>query len=240
MRPPRARRAPVHPGSRLLEQTAGTVTGRRSLEPLLWSAVGLIAFIAVLLILLPGRRSGREHGRTAVSVPTATAAIASGASGTVLPHKLYLEIEALDDTWVLVRTDASPQKKAVLKRGETVTWSASERFLLSYGGIGSAALRLNGRELVVAGPKDKIVRDLAVTADGIAAQKIEAEPRLRTPKAEQPPAAPAPPPRREPVRGPADAPASPGTAAQPAPAPEAVTAPAGQPAPQPSPLQHQE
>ncbi len=237
--------APVHPGSRLLEQTAGTVSGRRSLEPYLWTAVGLIACIAVVLTLLPGKRSGKQHPAPGTTAPTGTAALATGTISTFAADRLYLEIEALTDTWVLVRTDASPQKKAVLKKGETVMWSAYERFLLSYGGIGSAVLRLNGRELEVPGPKDMVVRDLAVTAAGIGARKSEV---VQPPRPLRPPQSPPPAPARqllqEQVRPPAAAPAPAETAAQPAPAPpagpEPVLVPAGEPAPAPQPSRPQE
>ncbi len=85
---------------------------------------------------------------------------------------------------MLVRTDVSPQKKAVLKKGESVTWSADERFLLSYASIGSLKILLNGNELTVKGPKNAVVRDLIVTAQGIAYQKVESEqpPRPHKPK----------------------------------------------------------
>lgn len=99
------------------------------------------------------------------------------------PEKLYLEIVALEDVWVLVRTDTSPQKKAALKKDEAVTWSADERFLLSYSSVGAAKLILNGKELTVNGPKNAVVRDLIVTATGIAFQKVEPEqPKVRKPK----------------------------------------------------------
>ncbi|NTW59297.1 MAG: DUF4115 domain-containing protein, partial [Nitrospirae bacterium] len=76
----------------------------------------------------------------------------------------------------------SPQKKATLKKGESVTWSADERFLLSYGSVGAAKLELNGKELVVNGPKDAVVRDLIITSAGVAFQKVESEkPKPRKP-----------------------------------------------------------
>ena len=102
---------------------------------------------------------------------------------TGIPEKLYLNIVALEDVWVLVRTDSSPQKKATLKKGESVTWSADERFLLSYGSVGAAKLELNGKELVVNGPKNAVVRDLIITSAGVAFQKVESEkPKPRKPK----------------------------------------------------------
>lgn len=159
-----------------------TVPQRRTLEPYLWGGVMLFAVVAVLLTVLPGRRSDREHAEP-VSSLTPTTAIATGPALTIPRDKLYLEIEAVEDAWVLVRTDASPQKKAVLRKGEVVTWSADDRFLMSYGGIGSVILRLNGRELTVEGPQGTVVRDLTITAAGITAHKAETVPRpIRKPK----------------------------------------------------------
>jgi hypothetical protein len=88
---------------------------------------------------------------------------------------LYLDILALEDVWVLIRTDASPQKKAVLKQGEAVTWSAEKRFVISYGSAGAAKLVLNGKELAVPGTKNDVVRDLMITSSGIVTQKTEPE-----------------------------------------------------------------
>ena len=82
-------------------------------------------------------------------------------------RKIDLEVVALDNTWLLVRTDDSPQKKAVLKRGESLTWRADERFLLSYERAGAIKLLLNGTELTVEGPRETVVRDLAITRAGI-------------------------------------------------------------------------
>ena len=61
---------------------------------------------------------------------------------TVKPEKLYLDIVALEDAWVLVRTDTSPQKKAVLKKGADP--AIVEKQLYSWGmqslGAGAAYL----------------------------------------------------------------------------------------------------
>jgi hypothetical protein len=108
------------------------------------------------------------------AVPTGGQPAASAVPGAK-PEKLYLEIVALEDVWLLVRIDSSPQKKDVLKKGEHVTWSADERFLLSYGSIGAVKLLLNGRELAVTGPKNAVVRDLTITAAGVINQNLHVE-----------------------------------------------------------------
>lgn len=158
--------------------------GGLSLEPFLWGVVILIGMVLFLFVALPVSRPVHELDSTVSSQLTATDSLHTGTTGTEKTEKLYLAIIAQEDVWVLVRTDASPQKKAVLKKGESITWSADERFLLSYANVGSLKVLLNGNELTVNGPKDAVVRDLIVTAKGIAFQKVESEqpPRPRKPK----------------------------------------------------------
>lgn len=149
--------------------------GGLSLEPFLWGVVILIGMVLFLFVALPVSRPVHELDSTVSSQLTATDSLHTGTTGTEKTEKLYLAIIAQEDVWVLVRTDASPQKKAVLKKGESITWSADERFLLSYANVGSLKVLLNGNELTVNGPKDAVVRDLIVTAKGIAFQKVESE-----------------------------------------------------------------
>jgi transcriptional regulator with XRE-family HTH domain len=159
--------------------------GGLSIEPFLWGGVILIGMALFILVALPASRPAHKPDSRVSTQLTSTDSLPKGMTGTGKAEKLYLGIIAQDDVWVLVRTDASPQKKAVLKKGESMTWSADERFLLSYASVGSLKLSLNGNELTVNGPKNAVVRDLIVTAKGIANQKIESEqpPRPRKPKA---------------------------------------------------------
>jgi hypothetical protein len=193
-----------------------------SLEPFVWGAGIFIAIIIFLFTALPGKHAG--------TVPRPGAVISAGGQPAVpavpgaKPDKLYLEIVALEDVWLLVRIDSSPQKKDVLKKGEHVTWSADERFLLSYGSIGAVKLLLNGRELTVTGPKTAVVRDLTVTAAGVVNQNLHVEqPRTAAIKPQpKPPAKPGPTPSASPQINlpgkPAPAPAAP--APTPAPRPD--------------------
>ena len=142
------------------------------IEPFVWGAGIFIALIIFLFTARPGKHEG--------AVPRPMMAVPAGGqpavpSITVKPGKLYLEMVALEDVWILVRTDSSPQKTSVLKKGENVTWSADQRFLLSYGSVGAVKLLLNGRELTVAGPKNAVVRDLTITAAGVVNQNLHVE-----------------------------------------------------------------
>jgi cytoskeletal protein RodZ len=137
-----------------------------SLEPFIWGSVIIVLLLVFLFTSLPGRSPKKNPQPDGPSAP-AVMTMETGSSPAVKPDKLYLEVVANEDSWVLVRTDDSPQKKAVLKRGESLIWSADERFLLSYARVGALKLLLNGEELTVNGTKETVVRDLAVTRAGI-------------------------------------------------------------------------
>jgi cytoskeletal protein RodZ len=149
--------------------------GRIGAEPFLWAGAIVVGLVVFILTAMPAKRSDYKGAGSSVSKVTATDHVQTALTSTGIPEKLYLNIVALEDVWVLVRTDSSPQKKATLKKGENVTWSADERFLVSYGSVGAAKLELNGKELVVNGPKNAVVRDLIITSAGVAFQKIESE-----------------------------------------------------------------
>jgi len=149
-------------------------------EPLAWGMSILIGMTVLLFIAI------KDHPRTAVVHPAphvpAEQVKEPALTPDSTPVKLYLEIIAQEDVWILVRTDVSPQKKAFLKKGESVIWSADERFLLSYGSAGAVHLLLNGAELFVKAPKGLVVRDLVITAGGIAEQKLQTQQPARKPK----------------------------------------------------------
>lgn len=161
---------------------------RTSLEPIIWGAVIGISLIVLLVTALPHKKASTDHIPAPVtSQPSLTTAETPTAPKPVKFDKLYLEIAAVEDTWLLVRTDSSPQKKAVLKKGEVVIWSADERFLLSFGSIGAVTLKLNGQPLTVTGPAGSVVRDLMITATGIVRPSVPEQPKIVKPKPKPPP-----------------------------------------------------
>jgi cytoskeletal protein RodZ len=173
--PQQAAPAPVQ----VIEKASATVNLNASgmpLEPFFWGAGILIVLVLFLFSSLPSRKqkAAEQHltqTLSTISTPTTTMVASTGP----LDEKLYLEVVALESTWVLVRTDASPQKKALLKQGESLIWSASERFVLSYGSAGSVQLLLNGKEVTVNEPRTAVVRDLVITAAGILNRKPQIE-----------------------------------------------------------------
>ncbi len=167
---------------------------RNMIEPVIWGTGIVIALILFLLTALPDRPSKDSHQP---ATPLTSGQTVSAPAPVTQPEKLYLEVVALENTWLLVRTDNSPQKKALLKKGESLIWSADERFLLSYSSAGALKLMLNGQELTVTEPKNAVVRDLVVIASGLEIKKVQPE-QARPARQKKKPVAAAPqPPRAE-------------------------------------------
>ncbi|MFA5072448.1 MAG: RodZ domain-containing protein [Nitrospirota bacterium] len=133
------------------------------IEPFLWAAGIVLALVLFFLTALPSRQ--------ARMTPPGTASQTGQTNTQNKQEKLFLEVIALNDTWLLLRIDTSPQKKIVLKKGDRLIWSADERFQLSYGSSTALSLMINGKELIVSEPKNTVVRDLTVTASGIVQKK---------------------------------------------------------------------
>jgi hypothetical protein len=157
-----------------------------SIEPFVWGAAIAISLIVFLVTSRPTNKH-TESSHLTVSTPTGTPQGVEQVQAR-RPDKLYLEVVALEDTWLLVRTDTSPQKKAVLKKGESLIWSADAMFLLSYSDVSAVKLLLNGEELAVKGTKGTVVRDITITRAGITSQQLPAKqprPEKSKPKPQQ-------------------------------------------------------
>lgn len=183
---------------------------KRMLEPFLWVGGIIVILVLFFFFALPSRPVDKGTSSKVKSGATGTATANKG-------EKLSLDITALDNTWLLVRIDASPQKKAVLKKGETMTWTADERFQLSYGSAGSLKLALNGKELTVNLPTNAMVRDLTINASGIVGKKLQQDAVKPKSRREQPAVAPR---SNQTGTQPAAKPRQNGPADKPVPAPE--------------------
>jgi len=160
---------------------------RPFIEPFIWAGGILIILVVLFFTAFPARRTVQTQPSAILSHSSQTSPTSGLAS--IKQDKLYLEVVALENTWLLVRIDSSPQKKAVLKTGETLVWTADERFQVSYASAGALKLSLNGKELVVNEPKNVVVRDLTVTASGVVNRKLQIEstkPKVKRQPAAQP------------------------------------------------------
>ena len=142
------------------------------IESLLWGAAIILTVAIFLFTAMPKKQ--KKSGEAPPSLSSVQSTLTSSVTSTK-PEKLYLQVIALDDVWLLIRTDSGPQKKVMLKKGEDVVWSADERFLLSYGNISAVKLLLSGKELLVNGARNSVVRDLTLTAAGILVPKAAPE-----------------------------------------------------------------
>jgi hypothetical protein len=143
---------------------AVTTSSRFNPEPYLWAAGLTLIIVSFLFASLPKHHAEKHRAEPALP---AAGEIVSAAAPTAAKDRMYLEVVALESTWFLVRIDDGPQKKAMLKKGESLIWSADERFLVSYGSAVAVKLMLNGQELVPTEQKNAVVRDLAIGRTGI-------------------------------------------------------------------------
>lgn len=109
--------------------------------------------------------AGPEVARTATGEPTgpsvgeATAAgVGSGATPTrrasPTPRQvdgLVLEVEAVADSWVLVRADGREAYSGFIRKGESHTWSANSSVSLRTGNAGGTQVTVNGNRIPALG-----------------------------------------------------------------------------------------
>lgn len=75
---------------------------------------------------------------------------------------LMLELEALEITWVVVRSDDREPHEALLQPGERALWRAHNRFLLTLGNAGGVKVTLNGEPRGPFGKPGTVIRDLEI------------------------------------------------------------------------------
>ncbi|MDA0737485.1 MAG: DUF4115 domain-containing protein [Nitrospirae bacterium] len=75
---------------------------------------------------------------------------------------IMLELEALEITWVVVRSDDREPHEALLQPGERALWRAHDRFLLTLGNAGGVKVTLNGQPRGPFGKPGTVIRDLEV------------------------------------------------------------------------------
>ena len=75
---------------------------------------------------------------------------------------IMLQLEALEITWVVVRSDDLSPHEALLQPGERALWRAHKRFLLTLGNAGGVKVTLNGEPRGPFGEHGTVVRDLEI------------------------------------------------------------------------------
>ena len=71
--------------------------------------------------------------------------------------ELSLSITAADTTWISVRIDSNDPKEWLLKQGEKISLSASERFVIKTGNAGSTKIIFNGEDLGTLGGQGQVL-----------------------------------------------------------------------------------
>ncbi len=231
LKPREAAPSPTAASSPVTAPVSAEEEGRKGtpVEPFIWGAI-IVILLLVFIFAYPPEKTSKETHRQAGAPAVFSQETASIAAPK--PAKIYLDVVANEDTWILVRTDDSPQKKAILKKGERLTWSADDRFVLSYGRIAAIQLLMSGVTLTVNGTKETVVRDLIVNRSGIVNQPAPAKPaKPMKPKPKTQPAAPVQQAQPQAAQPQAGATASPAAQPSPAPSQPAQAEPAPTPAP---------
>lgn len=81
-------------------------------------------------------------------------------------RRFLLVAEALEQTWMAVRSDGGEPRQVLLRSGERVRFGADRGFVLTVGNAGGVRLSLNGEPLPLLGKSGEVVRDLTLPRDG--------------------------------------------------------------------------
>ncbi|MBI3603662.1 MAG: helix-turn-helix domain-containing protein [Nitrospirae bacterium] len=73
---------------------------------------------------------------------------------------LALDLEATEVSWVVVQVDGASPHEALLRPGERMRWTATDRFMLTLGNAGGVRVELNGKPQGPFGPSGKVARDI--------------------------------------------------------------------------------
>lgn len=82
------------------------------------------------------------------------------------PARYKLRAEAKEMTWLSISADGEPRKQALLRAGETASWSANNGFVVTIGNVGGVVLSLNGRPIPLKETPSQVIRDLVLPGDG--------------------------------------------------------------------------
>lgn len=77
-----------------------------------------------------------------------------------------LRAEAKDTTWISLSADGAPLKGVLMRPGETLQWSANNRFVVTIGNIKGVAVSLNGRPIALKADSGLVIRNLVLPTEG--------------------------------------------------------------------------
>jgi len=94
---------------------------------------------------------------------SATAPAAQFSQGK--PSRHTLRAEARKATWIAVSVDGSTKREVTLQPGGTAQWSARHGFVVSIGDAEGIGLYLNGKPVILAGGRGRIIQNLPLAGD---------------------------------------------------------------------------
>lgn len=107
------------------------------------------------------------QGQPMASTPTQQQAIAPQTpQPQPQPARYTLRAEAKDTTWISLSADGTPWKGVLMRPGETLQWSANNRFVVTIGNIKGVAVSLNGRPIALKGDSGLVIRNLVLPTEG--------------------------------------------------------------------------
>ena len=80
---------------------------------------------------------------------------------------LTLSVEATENAWLSLAIDDAEIKEALLKAGETATWKAKEKFVVTLGNVTGTHLKLNDKDIILPNASSNVIKDFSITLDNI-------------------------------------------------------------------------
>jgi len=99
--------------------------------------------------------TGDVAGTGAADTPTS----APNPPAPIVKDGQRLEIVAKEKSWVRVIVDDQGPQDLMMNPGDSKTWSAKKKFILTFGNAGGVALTLNGTKLSPIGTSGQVVRN---------------------------------------------------------------------------------
>ncbi len=106
-------------------------------------------------------------------VPAANGASGSKEATTESPQSprsvkdVILTVRATKSSWLRVEVDGKVEFQSTLKLGSVETWFADEKIVISGRNISSLEFELNGKMIGKLGRKDRKVKEVVITEDGL-------------------------------------------------------------------------